>query len=154
MAEAKNGGGGAGDALPMKKASPMAFLGAGAGVLVIGGLVAFAMGGENKSERVEKAAATEKAADKAQGMTKAEFEEQQAHLKRTQAAIVAAEAEEQATTRAAQQAAAARQAEAEAEAADKRPAPKASSAPKKSGNPSKSMEGLDALGDDITSALK
>src|SRR5690606_2687621 len=112
-------------------------------------------GGDDPEEAKAKADETEKAADAAQGMTKAEAEERAAHLKKTQAALMAAAQEEQAEESGKQAAEDARKAEAESQAQASAPKPSGSgSAPKPAVNKKKTMDGLDGLGDDITSALK
>jgi hypothetical protein len=149
---------GADDILPMKKTSSTALIVGGVGAVVVVGLLVFALsGGESAPAKVQ---ATEQAADAKQGMTKAELEERQAHLKKTQEALVAAAADE-AESKAAAAPAPMPPPEAEpAEPAKPATASKSSKTPspapaKKSGAASKkSMEGLDALGDDIASALK
>lgn len=144
------------DALPIKKTSSAVYIGAGVGAVVIIGLVVALSGGEEAKN--DKAVATEKAADAAQGMTKAELEERAAHIKKTQAALYAAEQEENAE--AAQQKAAedSKKAEAESQAQAAAPQPAASGgAPKPAAsnvNKKKTMSSLDGLGADITSALK
>lgn len=145
------------DALPMKKAGSGMLIGAGVGVVVIGGLIAYAVaGGEPAPERAK---ATVQAETETQGMTKAELEERQAHLKKTQAALIAAAADDAEESQKAAQAEQAKQAEQtqEAESAEKKstaasPAPKNTA--KKPANSQKSLDGLDALGADITSQLK
>lgn len=155
------------DALPMQKAGSGMLIAGGLGVVVIGGLIAFALsGGEPAPAEVK---ATEKAASESQGMTKVELEERQAHLKKTQAALIAAA---EADAKAGKKASPTPQAAPVDE--DVEPAPRnsatakssttaksttttqtpAKTAAKKPANSKKSLDGLDALGADITSALK
>jgi hypothetical protein len=146
---------GADDILPMKKASSTALMVGGVGAIVVVGLLVFALSGGEPAP-AKKIQATERAADAQQGMTKAELEERQAHLKKTQQALVAAAADEADPEPKPAPAAAPAQAAPEQSAPASKPAKTPSSAPaKKSGAASKkSMEGLDALGEDIASALK
>jgi menaquinone-dependent protoporphyrinogen IX oxidase len=126
-------------------------------VLAIGGLVLFATSGGDPKASAEKVVQSNKEAGAKQGMTKAELEEQQAHLKRTQAALIAAAAEEQEEEQKnAQKEAAHRQAQQAAQESAAAAPKKAASgpAPKKPVNTKKKMDGLDALGADITSALE
>lgn len=143
------------DTIPIKKTSSTAYIVGGAGVLVVLGLVFGLSGGDDADEQKAKAASTEKAADKAQGMTKAELEERQEHLKRTQAALIAAAAEEEADAKDQQAAEQKKKDEQAAATAAADPAPKpAGSAPKKPVNNKKTIDSLDGLGSDITSALE
>ena len=155
MAEESKEAVGAEDALPMQKTSPTALIAAAVGGVVILGLVVFALtGGDNKSEKAAKVEATEQAADDKAGMTKAELEERQAHLKKTQAALIAAaadDAEEDKEKKAAEQKKQAAAAPASSPASAPSPSPKPA---KKPANTKKSMDGLDALGADITNALQ
>lgn len=144
------------DVLPIKKTSNAVYIGGGVGAVVILGLIVGLSGGGDEAKS-EKAEATEKAADAAQGMTKAELEERAAHIKKTQAALLAAEQEE--NVEAAQKKAAddVKRAETESQAqaaAAPAPAPSGGTAPKPAVNKKKTMSSLDGLGADITSALK
>jgi hypothetical protein len=117
--------------------------------MVILGLI-FGMSGDDKETQKAKAESTQKEADDAQGMTKAELEERQAHLLRTQAALIAADAEE--TEEAKKQQATQQQ---KAAAAAPAPAPKGASGPSPKPAAKKPAAGsLDGLGDDIMSGLK
>jgi hypothetical protein len=139
------------DTIPIKKTSSTAYIVGGAGVIVVLGLVFGLSGGDDDAKA--KAESTEKAADKAQGMTKAELEERQEHIKRTQAALIAAAAEEEEEAKEKKAAEEKKQAE-EAEAtAAASPQPSGGSA-KKPADKKKTMDSLDGLGTDITSALK
>lgn len=141
------------DQLPINKTSNTVYIVAGAGVMVVLGLVLALSGGDEAKQ--EKAAQTEKAADDAQGMSKEELKEQQEHLKRTQAALIAAAAEEQEEAKEQKAAEAKKQQEAAEATAAASPQPASgSAAPKKSVNKKKTMDSLDGLGSDITSALK
>jgi len=151
---------GAEDVLPMKKTSSTALIVGGVGAVVVVGLLVFALsGGESAPAKVE---ATARAADAQQGMTKAEIEERQAHLKKTQAALAAAAADEEqaaAPTPApapepASEPAPAEPARTTTASKSSKPAPAPAPAKKSGAASKKSMEGLDALGDDIASALK
>lgn len=163
MAEDSKPAVGADDILPMQKTSSTALIAGGVGAAVVVGLLIFALsGGESAPAKVE---SSEKAAIAQQGLTKAELEERQAHLKKTQQALMEAAVDE---AEAGKKAAAAAPAPTDAterdatvrsvDAEPKRsgPAPTASKPPaqKKPGNSKKSMDGLDALGADIASALK
>lgn len=143
------------DVLPIKKTSNAVYIGGGVGAVVILGLIVGLSGGGDEAKS-EKAEATEKAADVAQGMTKAELEERAAHIKKTQAALLAAEQEE--NVEAAQKKAAddvkRAETESQAQAAAPAPAPSGGAAPKPAVNKKKTMSSLDGLGADITSALK
>ena len=152
---------GAEDVLPMKKTSSTALIVGGVGGVVVVALLVFALsGGESAPAKVQaKVEATEQAADAKQGMTKAELEERQAHLKKTQEALVAAAADEAKSEKAAEPApepeAAPDEPEKPATASKSSKTTNSTPPAKKSGTASKkSMEGLDALGDDIASALK
>lgn len=149
MAEASNPE----DVLPIKKTSNAVYIGGGVGALAIVGLVVALSSGEGGTKS-EKAAETVKAASATQGMTKAELEERAAHIKKTQAALLAAEQEE--NVEAAQKKAAddAKQAEAQSEAQASAPKPASGAAPKPAVDKKKTMNSLDGLGADITSALK
>lgn len=146
------------DAIPIKKTSSAVYIGVGVGVLVILGLI-FALSGGDDVAKKEEAAETEKAADAAQGMTKAEAEERVAHIKKTQAALLAAEQEENAEAAAHKASADAKKAEAEnqAEEAPKSAGSKSPSAapkPKPAVDKNKTLDSLDGLGSDIADALK
>ncbi len=144
------------DALPVNKAGSGVYIAAGVGALAVLGLIFSLMGGDD-SEKKSNAAASEKAADEAQGMTKAELEERQAHLKRTQAAMIAAANEEAEDSAKKAQAEAAKEQERQAAAAPPSSAqsPSAGKAPKPAPkNTKKTVDSLDAFGSDITSALK
>ncbi len=143
---------GAEDALPIQKTSPVAKVAAGVGAAVILGLVFFALSGGDDGGQAE-VSKTEEAADAKKGMSKAEIAERQAHLKKTQAALLAAaadDAEEEKQKKAEQQR---KQA-----AAAPSPSPSRSSGSpkpaKKPVNTKKSIDSLDALGADIASALQ
>ena len=137
------------DALPIQKTSPTAKIAAAVGVAIIAGLVVFAVsGGEDEEETV---AAANKSADAQTGMTKAELEERQAHLKKTQAALLAAAADEAEEDKKAKPAAQPQQNPSPSQPTAQRPAPKPA---KKPVNTKKSIDSLDALGADIASALK
>lgn len=146
------------DVLPIKKTSSAVYIGGGIGAVVIVGLIIALSGGDEQSR--DEAAQTEKAADAAQGMSKAEVEERVAHMKKTQAALAAAEQEEGAE--AAQQKAANDAKKAEAQDDAQADAPKSASAKPKSGGAApkpavdkkKTIDGLDGLGADIADALK
>lgn len=146
------------DALPVNKTGSSVLIFGGVGVVALLALV-FALSGGDDEAKKQSAAASEKAADAPQGMTKAELAERQEHLKRTQAALIAAANEEAEDEQKKSQETAAKQPDAQAGAspgpapakstAAKAPAPKAS--PK---NTKKSIDSLDSFGSDITSALK
>lgn len=139
------------DALPIKKTNPVAYVVGGVAVLVVLGLVIGMSGGDDEEQKA-KAESSEKSADAAQGMTKAELEERQAHILKTQAALAAAGAEEERD--AAQKNAEAQKKQEQATAATA-PADKPAGAPaKKPVDKKKTMNSLDGLGSDITSALK
>lgn len=141
------------DALPIKKTSKAVYIGGGVGAVVILGLIVALSGGDEGAQN-EKAAASEKAADSAQGMTKAELEERAAHIKKTQAALLAAEQEENVEAAQQQAAEVAKKAEAEPKAQAAAPKPAGGAAPKPAVDKKKTMNSLDGLGADITSALK
>jgi len=159
MADDSKAAVGADDALPMQKTGPAVKIAAGVGGAVVVGLVLFfaLSGGTSSATTVSE---SEKAVTKTQGMTKAELEERQAHLKKTQAALIAAAQDEAAAEQ--QAAPPPPQAEPEPEQGasspaaptQRAPAPTAKAPAKKPANSKKSMDGLDALGADITSALK
>ncbi len=139
------------DALPIKKTSSAVYIGAGIGAVAIIGLIVAMSGGDDSAKAT--AEESEKAANAAQGMTKAEAEERAAHLKKTQAALMAAAQEEQAEEAQKKAAEDAKKAEEESKAqASAKPA--SGSAPKPAVNKKKTMNSLDGLGADITSALK
>lgn len=142
------------DVLPIKKTSNAVYIGGGVGAVVILGLIVGLSGGGDEAKS-EKADATEKAANAAQGMTKAELEERAAHIQKTQAALLAAEKEENAEAVQKKAAEDAKQADAEKQAQAAAPKPAASgAAPKPAVNKQKTISSLDGLGADITSALK
>lgn len=142
------------DALPMQKAGVGTFVVAGAAIVVLGGLAVYSMSGGTAEANKEEATQASQAAEEAQGMTKAELEERQAHLKRTQLALIAAAAEEEAEGRKEKKQAAAAAPAAPAPAARSASTARPAPAPKPVVNKKKSLDGLDALGADITSALK
>ena len=137
------------DALPIKKTSNVVYIAGGVAAVAIIGLVLAMSGG--KEAAIEKTDAVDQAASDSKGMTKAELEERAAHIQKTQAALIAADAEENADAEKQKAAAEAKRRETEAQA---EPAPSqgaSAPAPKK---PAVSKKSLDGLGDDITSALK
>ncbi len=151
----------------MKKAGPVVYLVVIGLVLGVGGLLVFAMKEDKAEAREQQATQTEQAANAqvSQGMTKAELEERQEHLKRTQAALIAAAEEEEAEakTKASAQQAAREDAEdpkssspgTKSTGSGKSTASKAPPKPQpKPVDNKKSLDGLDALGADITSALE
>ncbi len=139
-------------AVPIKKTSPLLYVVGGAVVLGIGLAIAFASGGSDAEAQAKKV--TPEASD---GLTVEQQKERLEHLRKTQAALQAAELEEKnaeaakpapapepaapATTQAPKQAAAA-------------PKAPAASAPKNTEQTKKKAADLDALGADITSQLK
>lgn len=140
----------------MKKAGPGLYIGVGAAVVVIGGLVAFAFSGGNTEE---KAAAAEKAVEHANsGLSTEELKERKAHLEKTQAALAAVGADKPAEP--AQPAPTAAPAPAdEPPASAATPAAKGGSSapaakPASSAAAKKKADSLDALGADIAAGLK
>jgi hypothetical protein len=141
------------DLLPIKKTSNAVYIGGGVGAVVILGLIVALSGGGDAKQ--EDAVETEKAANAAQGLTKAEAEERMAHIKKTQEALMAAEQEENVEAAQKKSAEDAKKAEAESQAQASAPAkPAAGPAPKPAVNKKKTMNSLDGLGADIASALK
>lgn len=147
--------------IPMKKTSPLVWVGLGVGAVVVGGLAVFAGGG---SPGAAERARPEKPTSTEQALSAKEMRE---HLLTTQKAFAAGEEE---AARSASEAAAppaeldAGTEAAEPEAVAARPAPgQQTSSPKSSGTskktsgskqPKQKLESLDSLGADITSALK
>ena len=139
------------DALPIKKTSNTVYIFGGVAVAAIVGLIILMSGG--KEAVIEKAEETETAAENAKGMTKAEAEERAAHIQKTQAALLAADAEETADAEKQKAAEDAKKREAQA-ASSPAPSPGASPSPAAPKKPAVNKKSLDGLGDDITSALK
>lgn len=143
-------------AVPIKKTSPLLYVVGGAVVLGIGLAIAFASGGSDAEETAKQAPSEAPA-----GLTKEEQKERLEHLRKTQAALQAAELEEKSAeaakpapappaTAPAPTAPAAPPANKQA-AASKAPA---AQAPKNNEQAKKKAADLDALGADITSQLK
>lgn len=132
------------DALPMQSASPVAYVVGAAVVLVVGGLLVFGMSGADEVDEKEPAA------EEPAGLTKEELAERQAHLRRTQAALLAVaaeDAEESKKERKAEQ----QQQSNPTQHPSRQTAPSPGPKPVDSG---KTSQSLDALGADITSALE
>lgn len=135
------------DALPIKKSGPTTFIAAGVGGVAVILVLVLTMGGENKTEKAKRAGQEAAAAN--EGLTKEQLKERQEHLRRTQEALAATEAEKGQET-----------AEAPTESPQQE-APKAQA--KKSGSKApqprpvdkkKNLDSLDSLGSDIASALE
>ncbi len=143
------------DALPMKKASPIGLIVGGGVGLVVLVLVIMGMSGDDEAEQQAAVEETSKAADAKQGLTKEEQLERDEHLKRTQAALIAAAADD---AEADQKKKASAQAQTQAAAPAPNPGSKAAVGPKPKPKPAvnsqKSLDSLDSLGSDITGALK
>ncbi len=143
------------DALPIQKTGKAVYIAGGVGLLVVLGLL-FGSGGDDEEASRAKLESSEKAASK--GLTKAELEERKAHLKRTQAAFIAAAADEAEEARRNQNgskkrapsAAPAHRAKTGGTTAKRGGSPKKKSAPRKKAPASNSLD----FGADIASALE
>lgn len=138
------------DALPMQAASPVAYVVGLAALLLVGGLVVFAMSEGESSQ--EEAPPSDAVVDTSANMSKAELEERRAHLRKTQAALIAAAADDAEEHEEERQAEQQRQASPKSSTAE-RAAPKPKPKPKPV-NTKEASQSLDALGADITSALE
>lgn len=136
------------DALPIKKSGPTAYVAAGVGAVAVVVVLALTMGGEDKQDRATRA--EQDAASENEGLTKEQLKERQEHLRRTQEALAAAEADKEQETAApstesAQQEAPKAQAKKGGSAKAPQPQPE---------NKKKNLDSLDSLGSDIASALE
>ena len=148
-----------GDAIPMKKSSPMTVIAIVGALVVVGGVVAFTTLGGKKDKTPAAAQGAQPAAVDTSNMTP---EEQKRHLEITQKSIAIwkeQKAAEDAKKKAAEEAAKEKEATAAAPAGGGGPVAKAPSgggeeppaAPKKP--PKKQMDELDGLGSDIAGQL-
>lgn len=138
-------------AVPIKKTSPLLYVVGGLVVLGIGLVIAFTSGGSDAEEQAKKVTP-----EPSEGLTVEQQKERLEHLRKTQAALQAAELEEKAAEAAKpapspEPAPATTQAPKQAAAAPKAPA---AAAPKNNEQAKKKAADLDALGADITSQLK
>lgn len=138
-------------AVPIKKTSPLLFVVGGAVVLGIGLAIAFASGGSDAEETAKQVSSEAPA-----GLTKEEQKERLEHLRKTQAALEAAELEEKSAEAGKPAPAPAPEAPTAPPANKQAAAPKAPAAPAPKNNEQakKKAADLDALGADITSQLK
>lgn len=142
------------EALPIQKPGPIVYVVGGGMILALVGILLFALsGGDSEEQKAQKEQAAE--AQVKSGLTLAEQKEQQAHLQKTQAAIAAAQQAEEQEKKAAPQTAPEPEPAAVAPAPQKEVAKQpASSKPASAPASQKKLDSLDALGADITSALK